>query len=160
MNQLQSDYESLIARNKGRLLAIARAYGDAELDDLLQEILMQVWRSMDHFENRASQDTWCYRIALNTAFSWLRSHQRRNNRLNVVSNETDSVPGATQVDDSVILLERFMRELNPVDRAVLLMFLENLSEESIAETLGSSIGAIRVRLHRIKSRLTDWKDES
>ena len=93
-------------------------------------------------------------------FLMFRSHQRRNNRLNVVSNETDSIPGANQVDDSVILLERFVRELNPVDRAVLLMFLENLSEESIAETLGSSIGAIRVRLHRIKSLLTDWKDES
>lgn len=160
MNQLQSDYENLIERNKGRLLAIARAYGDAEKDDLLQEILMQVWRSMDRFENRASQDTWCYRIALNTAFSWLRSHQRQNNCLHVVSNETDSFPGATQVEDSVILLERFVRELNPVDRAVLLMFLENLSEESIAETLGSSMGAIRVRLHRIRSRLKNWKDES
>ncbi|MFO0820034.1 MAG: RNA polymerase sigma factor [Pirellulales bacterium] len=159
MNQRQADFESLIARNRGRLLAIARAYGDMERDDLLQEILLQVWRSMDRFENRSSPDTWCYRIALNTAFSWLRSQQRRNDRLKVVSNETDSVPGAPQVDDSVRLLERFMRELNPIDRAVLLMFLENLSEESIAETLGSSIGAIRVRLHRIKSRLTDWKDE-
>ncbi len=78
----------------------------------------------------------------------------------MVSNETDSVPGATQVDDSIILLEHFLQALNPVDRAVLLMFLENLSEESIAETLGSSIAAIRVRLHRIKSRLTEWKDES
>lgn len=160
MNQLQSDYESLIARNKGRLLAVARAYGDAERDDLLQEILLQIWRSMDRFENRASQDTWCYRIALNTAFTWLRSRQRRNVRLNVVSNETDLVAAAAHVDDSVILLERFMRQLNAIDRAVLLMFLENLSEESIAEALGSSLGAIRVRLHRIKSRLSNWKDES
>lgn len=160
MNQRQSDYERLIARNKGRLLAIAHAYGDSESDDLLQEILMQIWRSMERFQNRASQDTWCYRIALNTAFTWIRSHQRRTDRLIVVSNEPDSVPGTVHVDDSVLLLERFLQQLNPIDRAVLLMFLENLSEESIAEALGSSIGAIRVRLHRIKSRLTDWTDES
>jgi RNA polymerase sigma-70 factor (ECF subfamily) len=159
-NQRQSDFENLIERNRGRLLAIARAYGDAELDDLLQEILMQIWRSMDRFENRASQDTWCYRIALNTAFSWLRSHQRRNDRLRVVSNETDSVPSTSYPDNSVRLLERFVSELNPIDRAVLLMFLENLPEDAIAEALGASVGAIRVRMHRIKSRLTDWEGEA
>jgi RNA polymerase sigma-70 factor, ECF subfamily len=156
----QPEYERLIARNQGRLLAVARAYGDTERDDLMQEILMQVWRSMDRFENRASQDTWCYRIALNTAFSWLRSHHRRSDRLKVVSNETDAVPSTTHADDSIRLLDCFLRELNPIDRAVLLMFLENVPEESMADALGSSIGAIRVRLHRIKSRLTEWEDKS
>lgn len=80
--------------------------------------------------------------------------------MNVVTSETDSVPSPSCSEDTVRLLQRFLRELNPTDRAVLLLFLENASEEAIAETLGSSIGAVRVRLHRIKSRLSQWKDES
>ena len=160
MHPRQSEYETLIERNRGRLLAIARAYADSDAEDLLQEILLQIWRSMDRFQNRASPDTWCTRIALNTAFTWLRSHQRRNRNVPVVSSEADTVHSASQAVDTVRLLERFLRELQPTDRAVLLLFLENASEETMAETLGASIGAIRVRLHRIKARLSQWKDES
>lgn len=159
-NALQSQFEQLIARNRGRLLAIARAYSDSDSEDLFQEILLQIWRSMDRYDHRASQDTWCYRIALNTAFSWLRSDQRRKGRLHVITSEIDSVPSPARVEDTVRLLQRFLRELNPTDRAVLLLFLENAPEEAMAETLGSSIGAIRVRLHRIQSRLSQWEDES
>jgi RNA polymerase sigma factor (sigma-70 family) len=74
-------FEQLLRRNRGRLAAIARSYARSEADDLLQEMLMQIWRGMNRFEQRSSIDTWCYRVALYTAIAWRRSAGRRTQRL-------------------------------------------------------------------------------
>ena len=147
----------MLLHSRGRLAAIARSYArhdDAE--DLLQEILLQVWRGLKDFQERSSVDTWCYRVALNTAISWRRATGRRKHELAAEGGDLDQVAGAVDGSDPIRLLERFMKTLSDTDRALVLMYLENLSGSEMAEITGLSESAVRVRVHRVKRRLADW----
>ncbi len=68
----QSIFDDLLDRCRGRLAAVAGAYSREDADDLLQEILLQIWRSLATFKGDSSIDTWSYRVALNTALTWRR----------------------------------------------------------------------------------------
>ena len=150
------DIESILHDNRGRLVRIARQYGGGDWQDLLQEIRLVLWRSRDRFSGRSSLDTWVYRVALNTALS----HARKR-RPEVTGTE---VPEASRVEtsprDPMRVLESFLRSLDPVNRAVLLMDLEGLSRHEIGDVLGLSPGAVAVRRTRLKKRFADDYVES
>lgn len=152
----KTQFEQLLQRNRGRLAAIAHAYANVDADDLLQEILLQIWRSLDGFQQRSSIDTWCYRIALNTAMSWQRKTGRRNRSLSSAAADVDQLPGAVDGHDPAELLQRFLKTLSDADRALVLMYLDDLSGAEMAKITGLSEAAVRVRIHRVKSRLADW----
>ncbi len=152
----KSSFEQLLQRNRGRLSAISRTYADADADDLLQEILLQIWRGLKGFQQRSSVDTWCYRVALNTAISWRRTIGRRKQRLSPEAADMSQLPGAIDGHDPAELLHRFLQTLSEADRALVLMYLDDLSGNEMAEVTGLSEGAVRVRIHRIKQRLTEW----
>ena len=143
-------------RNRGRLAAVCQTYGGQQSDDLMQEVLLQIWRSFSQFEERSGIDTWCYRIALNTAISWRRAAGRRNRILPPSSTEIDKLDGTADGHDDCELLKEFLDTLNDSDRAIVLMYLDDLSGSEMADVLGIGEGALRVRLHRIKKRLAGW----
>lgn len=153
----QSTFDDLLDRNRGRFAAIARAYAGTDMDDLLQEILLQIWRSLGSFEGLSSIDTWCYRIALSTSLTWRRSQSRRKKNIPSEASDMGEVPAATDGHNSVELLERFLQTLSKSDRALVLLYLDDLSGSEMAEVMGLSEGAVRVRIHRIKKKLTDWQ---
>jgi RNA polymerase sigma factor (sigma-70 family) len=153
----QSTFDDLLGRNRGRLAAIAHAYADTDADDLLQEILLQIWRSLASFERRSSIDTWCYRVALSTALTWRRSQGRRKNRIPSESTNLSEVPAATDGHDAVKLLEQFLTTLSKSDRALVLLYLDDLSGSEMADVMGLSEGTLRVRIHRIKQKLAQWR---
>ena len=140
---------------------LARAY-EADPDkrrDLLQEIHLALWRSFKGYEARCSLRTWVYRIAHNTAASHI-IRQRRSNVRNLVSLE--EVEAATDPSDhgrsseERIALERlyqFIHQLKPLDRQLMLLYLEDIDAESIAEITGISAGNVRTQIHRIKNIL-------
>ena len=75
----QTQFQELLERSHARWAGIARAYAEAsDRDDLLQEIALQVWQSLDRFAGRSSLDTWAYRVALNTALAWRRKARARS----------------------------------------------------------------------------------
>lgn len=152
----KSQFDQLLKRNRGRLAAIAHAYADADADDLLQEILLQIWRGLASFESRSSIDTWCYRVALNTALTWRRTLGRKRNNLATEPADVSQLSGALDVHDHAELLQRFLRSLSDADRALLLLYMDEISGKEIAEITGLSEGAVRVRVHRIKQRLSRW----
>lgn len=149
-------FEQLLRRNQGRLAAIARTYAGSDADDLLQEISLQIWRALDGFQARSNIDTWCYRVALNTAISWLRTTGKQRHALRAEAADVNQLPGALDGHDPVEMLQRFLQTLSDVERALVLMYLEGLSGSEMAEIIGIHEGAVRVRIHRIKSRLADW----
>lgn len=118
---------------------------------------MQVWRALPDYDQQAKLSTWCYRIALNTAISWRRHATRvkRQPPRNRVAAET--LPSQTSFSNEALLLEQFLASLSDIDRAVLLMYLEDLTHEEIAESIGISNGAIRTRISRIRDRLETWE---
>lgn len=139
-------FAALVRDNEHALARIARHYAaPQERDDLLQEMLLQLWRSRDGFDGRSSASTWVYRVALNTALS----HRRRPR----LSHEPlDAVPerGEAHAGDALLALERFLDALDPLQRAVLLLDLEGLSREQIADVLGLTPNAVAIRLTRLR----------
>ncbi len=122
----------------------------------MQEILLQIWRSLPTLRDDAPADTWCYRVALNTAISWTRSADRRR-AISASSLEAEQATGAVDGHDSFELLQRFLDTLSETDRAIVLMYLDDLSSPQMAEVLGLTDGAVRVRIHRIKQKLSQWE---
>jgi RNA polymerase sigma-70 factor (ECF subfamily) len=147
-------FHDLLERNERRIVAIARSYAAApDTGDLIQEILLQIWRSLGHFRGQASLDTWVYRIALNVALTWRRSGRRRQRWLPREAVDPDLL-GRDDGDGSQAerVLREFLPSLGEVDRAVLLLYLDNLDHRQMSEILGMTENAISVRLHRIRQR--------
>ncbi len=153
-----ADFEATITRNQARILAIARSYADQEAEDLFQEILMQAWRSFARFEARSSADTWLYRIALNTAISWSRAKRCRPTLQQVETEVFDKLVARERDIEPTAMLERFIKQLPDLDRALILMYLADLSNLEIAETLGITANHVRVRLHRLKEQFVQWSE--
>ena len=145
-------FEKVVAENLGRIRHIVARYSYAdEADDLFQEILLQLWRSFSSYSGQSSQSTWLYKIALNTACSFVRSAVQH--KKSVQSPQFDSSnDGGSLAQDScqADILQSFMQQLNDVDANVLMMYLDGLSSEETSEVLGISANAVRSRLKRVK----------
>ena len=137
---------------------LARAY-EADADhrlDLLQEIHLALWRSLERFDGRCALRTWVYRVAHNVGASHILKQRSLAMRLTALE-DTDlrAVSGSPEEDAGERqALERMMmliRALRPTDRQVMLLYLEDLEAAEIAEVTGLSPGAVATRVHRAKS---------
>lgn len=151
-------FEAAVAGHGQQFARIARVYAGREADDLVQEMFLQIWRSLPRFRGECAIGTWCYRVALNTALSWRRKVGRRREQS---SGELDQKPaGATPTErPQRTLLESFVESLTDADQAVLLMHLANQDAPEIAAALDMTEGAIRTRLSRLRTKLSHWGDQ-
>ena len=122
--------------------------------DLRQEMLLQLWKSYPSFRNQSSFSTWMYRVALNTALMY----RRKQKRLWLMVPIDDDAPPPVEDDspgddEGVQLLYRCIRELPRLDRAIILLQLEQKSYREIADITGLSEGNVSVRIVRIKQKL-------
>jgi RNA polymerase sigma-70 factor (ECF subfamily) len=154
-------YREAAAEYGAALDRLARAYeADAEKRrDLLQEIHFALWRSLETFDARCSLRTWIYRVGHNVAASYV-GRQRRSHAVALVSLEeveTLADPGGSQPDtDRQHALNRLLaliRKLKPLDRQVILSYLEGLDATAIGEITGISPGNAATKIHRIKGIL-------
>lgn len=140
----------LVRSQSPRLARLAASYARGpERSDLLQEMWLQIWRSLPAYRGEAALATWAYRIALNTAFSHLRREIRRR-EADAAHAAPPEARGASHADERRVL-DDFLASLGDVDRSVLLLYLEGLSHEQMAEVLGRSPGAVAVRISRLKN---------
>jgi RNA polymerase sigma-70 factor (ECF subfamily) len=154
-------YEEAVATYGRALERLVYAY-EADPDkrsDLLQEIHIALWRSLKTFEDRCSLRTWVYCIAHNTATSHI-TRQRRGTLGHLVSlEELDSMPDRSgnaeqhEMRSNVDRLLKLIHRLNPVNRQLMLLYLEDMDAASIAEIMGISTNNVRVQIHRIKKVL-------
>lgn len=122
-----------------------------EVNDLFQETLVNLWRGFDGFENRSDIRTWVYRVTLNTCISLERKKKRQpSTTLSMDINLFEDQDADTQQVD---LLHKRISKLKPFDRAIVLLWLENLSYEEIGQIVGISTKNVSVRLFRIKEQL-------
>lgn len=147
----------------GAVLRVARVYTNSPEDcqDLVQEILLQVWRSLPKFRSEASAPTWCYRVALNTALTWRRTERRRANGraplIDVASLTAVGPDSSLQAADRE-LVERLyaaIRTLPVTDAALVLLSLDGLSYQQMAEVVGISESNVGVKLHRARQALAE-----
>lgn len=134
-----------------RRLARVYAGSEGEEEDLYQEILLRVWRALPSFRGESSLGTWLYRVALNTALSYRRHAARRP--VPDPDSSTDAVPAPVDtIAQEEAVLHEFLASVGPVDRAALVLRLDGLDNQQIAEVLGTTPGAVAVRLHRLRKR--------
>jgi len=128
-------------------------------EDLLQEIHLELWRSFARYEGRCSMRTWVYRIAHNTAATHVIRQKRKKMGAMIGLEEVGEVPDAGDTLAAMEqreLLERMMKlihMLKPLDRQVILLYLEGLDAVSIGEVTGLTSGAVATKVHRIKKVL-------
>lgn len=149
---MQQEFEQVIINNQGRIRYIASRYcHEGEFDDMYQEILLQLWRSFTSFKGDSARETWVYKVALNTACTFVRkSIKHREVKQSVIKQlNHDSQPGQEHCQADI--LNRFMDTLNDTDASILMMYLDGLSSDSCAEVIGISANAVRARIKRIKS---------
>jgi RNA polymerase sigma-70 factor (ECF subfamily) len=153
-------YEEASATFGGAMERLARVY-EADPDkrrDLLQEIHLALWLSLERFDGRCSLRTWVYRVAHNTATS----HTLRRRFRAPALVDLDDVSLAAQTDEREVVLDRqralerlttLLRTLKPADRQVMLLYLEGEDAGSIGEVTGLSPGNVATKVHRIKQLL-------
>ena len=152
-------FTELIEKNQGIIHKICNIYTDDEMshEDLFQEIVLQLWRSFDSFKGNSKFSTWMYRVSLNTAIVLIRKKNKtivtspiENQIINFKPEEIDSV-----TEERLQLLYSAIKLLNNVERALILMYLEDIPYKEIAETMGISEVNARVKMNRAKQKLKD-----
>jgi RNA polymerase sigma-70 factor, ECF subfamily len=158
-------YEQAAEAHSAALERLARAYEfDADARrDLLQEIHLQLWRSFAQFDGRCSLKTWVYRVAHNVATGHVIRQRRVRERL--VGIETiEAMPdlqgeGAARQSEALARLNGLIQQLKPLDRQIIVCYLEGMDANATAEITGLSPANVAVKIHRIKSILKRWFDQ-
>lgn len=148
---MHKEFEHVIKNNQGRIRYIASRYcHDGEFDDMYQEILLQLWRSFESFKGSASRETWVYKVALNTACTFVKKAVKHKElKISVSSKSVSSIEPA-QDNCQAEILNSFMNQLNDTDASILMMYLDGLSSDDSADVVGISASAVRSRIKRIK----------
>ena len=146
-----------LAGHKGILFKVVHAYAfeHADRQDLFQEVVFQIWRSVDAFRGQSSVPTWMYRVALNTAIAWTRKetrHRRGKEPFEGVEGLL-TTESAEKRDPRVEWLYRQIAQLKDVDRSVALLLLDGFSYKEIASIVGLTESNVGVKINRIKSAL-------
>jgi RNA polymerase sigma-70 factor (ECF subfamily) len=153
MTTKEKQFEQTIRENRSTIYTVCYMFStdSDEVDDLFQESLINLWRGFDGFEHRSDIKTWIYRVALNTCITMDRKKRRQPETslsmdINLFRDNDDDTK---QVD----MLHQRISQLKPFDRAIVLLWLENLSYEEIGQIVGISTKNVSVRLFRIKEQL-------
>jgi RNA polymerase sigma-70 factor (ECF subfamily) len=162
----ESQFRRLLDEHTGLLLKVVRSFttGPPDADDLLQEILLQVWLSLPSFRAESKATTWLYRVALNSALAWKRretKHREQRQALTLEVIDEGATPGESPADQEAIArLYEAVRALPPADRALVLLYLDGLSYSEMADVIGITESNVGVRLNRIKKSLAAQLNES
>ena len=159
MNALEKQFAQTVAEHKSTIYTVCYMFSqDAdEVNDLFQEVLVNLWKGFDGFEHRSDVRTWIYRVALNTCISQDRKKRRKAEvRLTMDINLfEDRDEDTRQVD----MLHKRISRLQPFDRAIVLLWLENLSYEEIGQIVGITTKNVSVRLIRIREQLKQMSND-
>jgi RNA polymerase sigma-70 factor, ECF subfamily len=152
-----------LAGHKGILFKVVHAYAfeHADRQDLFQEVILQVWHSVEAFRGDASVPTWLYRVALNTAIAWGRKEDRhRRGKQPFEGVEGLLTPASSGgPDPRVEWLYQQIAQLKDVDRSVALLLLDGFSYREIAAVVGITESHVGVKINRIKSALAGKRAE-
>jgi len=154
-------YTISILPHAGIIIKICRAYTDSQEDfeDYYQEVCLQIWKSKDNFKEESEWSTWVYRLSLNVCLTLLKKN--KNDPQHFVS---DALPTEVTEDSRAFADEPLnqlydaIKHLSEVDRAVILLYLEEKSYQEIADIIGTNPNNIGVRIKRIKQRLKKLLD--
>lgn len=155
---MDSEFEQIINENAGVLhkLCLVYTFNRNEYEELFQEMLVQIWRSTKNFRGEAKISTFVYQICINTALSFRSKIVRHKNRFEPLDGKIfiQSAPDIDK-DERLQKLYAAIRQLKPIDRAVVSLYLDDKSYDETAQILGISKTNVATRLMRLKKQLTE-----
>lgn len=154
MKEKEDVFSQLVREHKAQIYSVCYMFSkDAdEINDLYQEVLISLWNGLDNFRGDSKINTWIWRVSLNTCISYERKNRKRK----------DVVPLTMDIDlfddnddevTQIRILHKRIGRLRPFDRAIILLWLENMSYDEIASIVGITSKNVSVRLYRIKEQL-------
>ena len=160
MDSLELDFARVVREHKGTIYTVCYMFSkdEEEVADLFQDILVNLWSGYARFRGDSSVRTWIYRVSLNTCISAERKKKRKGETVPLDMNINlfdESLEDMKQVR----MLQSRISRLGPFDRAIVLLWLENLSYDEIGAIVGISAKNVSVRLFRIKEQLRNMSDE-
>ena len=154
----EKEFAKLIKDNQGLIIKVSRLYTNSleDEEDLFQEIVLQLWKSYDSFQGNSKISTWMYRVALNTAITLFRKKTKQP-----PTDELQDFHSKNFLEDSdekqqqISLLYKVIKLLPDVERAIVMMYLDDEPYKEIAETLGITEVNARVKMNRLKKTLKE-----
>lgn len=158
MDNSDEKFLAIIEANKGLLYKVANSYCRDVDDrkDLIQEITIHLWKSFERYDDHFKLSTWLYRIALNVAISFYRKEKPRKNNVTSLSETMIEIADEGQTnetEDNINLLQQFISELKELDKALMLLYLDDKSYKEMADILGISETNVSTKISRIKEKL-------
>lgn len=151
----QQRFLALTDEHKGIIVKVCSSYAleSHSFADLYQEVMANIWQGMESFRGEARMSTWIYRVALNTCIALHRSHRRHN--VSAVGLDVAAELAAPEGADTarVHQLYEIIGRLEPVDRALILLWLDDRSYDEISDVMGFTKSNVATRLHRAKRQL-------
>lgn len=148
---------NVVQSNKGIIYKVANSYCKDvdDREDLVQEIIIQLWKSFDDYNRKFQYTTWIYKIALNVAITFYRKESRRKVFTNPIPDGIlfISDDGPDDLGEDINLLQSFIKGLKELERALMLLYLEEKSYKEIAEIIGISETNVATKISRIKQVL-------
>lgn len=159
MDSLEIDFARIVKEHKSKIYMVCYMFSkdEDEVADLFQDILINLWKGFEGFRGDSSVRTWVYRVSLNTCISADRKKKRRGETvplsmdINLFEDSGDDVK-------QIRMLQSRISRLGPFDRAIVLLWLENLSYDEIGAIVGITAKNVSVRLFRIKEQLRNMSD--
>lgn len=154
----ETDFEAKLRAHAGivRKVAGSYAWSPHDRDDLMQDIVAALWQAWPRYDASRPFATWMYRVALNVAISQVRGETRRRRHhiaYDADLHDAEAPARDTAEDEQLALLQRAMQSLDPLNRALLMLHLDERSHREIAEVLGISESNVGTKLTRLKERL-------
>ena len=155
--RLDGDFLAVLNQYRGAIQRVSRTYTSsaAEREDLVQEIVYQLWRAFPSYRRESAPLTWVYRIAINTAITGVRRRTRQPPHVPLEGAVGLASPPTSASDPRMELLYQAIRRLGDVDRALVMCYLDDLSYREIADVLGLSETAVGARLSRTRTKLQE-----
>ena len=153
----EQEFIAKVTASQGIVHKISRIYckDDEGRKDLFQEILIQLWKSYPSFRGDAKFSTWMYRVGLNVAIQHFRKSKRKPDN-SVLIDVLQNFPEQSEEDlfeRELQLLHHAIQQLNDIEKAIVMLYLENKNNEEIAEIVGITQNYVRVKMNRIKDKL-------
>ena len=160
-NPLEKEFLEMITAQQRTVFKVCYIYAkdQDDLNDLFQEVVLNLWKSFPHYRGDSKLSTWVYRIAMNTCITFLRRSNSRPQTipltLDVVSQLAEEESRAGQLKE----LYRLINQLGKLERALILLWLEERSYQDMADILGISKANVAVKLNRTKEKLKQMAKE-
>lgn len=160
MNEMELEFARIVKEHKGTIYTVCYMFSkdEAEVSDLFQDILVNLWKGFPKFRGESSAGTWIYRVSLNTCISAERKKKRKAETIPLTM-DINLFEDSDEDTRQVRMLRERIGRLGPFDRAIVLLWLENLSYDEIGAIVGISAKNVSVRLVRIREQLKKMSNE-